>query len=266
MGATRRTTLPLLVIGASMVAAAVLPAVGQPTRASAATPAVSPTAAALLHRQASAAHRPVKARPSAKPTRANHHAAPRATAQPTRPAASPRAGAAPRVSHAAAPDPAPTATHTAAGRRTHHSSATKHATAPVSGPTGWGDLNAAIAQIPTYHAGMAHWVISAKYGHWGTADWYHATMYIAPDVPTNMLFNVVVHEWSHELSVLDYNGNVAAATNAMNHVFGGSGLVGAERAADCMSRLQGATWTHYTSCSDHSWRSAAARLIAGKQL
>jgi hypothetical protein len=113
---------------------------------------------------------------------------------------------------------------------------------------------------------MAKWVISSRYGHWGTADWYHATLYIAPDVPTDQLFNVAVHEWSHELSVLDYNGNVAEATQAMNATFGGSGLVGAERAADCMSRLQGATWTHYTTCTDSHWRAAAAKLVDGHRL
>jgi len=59
---------------------------------------------------------------------------------------------------------------------------------------------------------------------------------------------------------------VDAAVAAMNAAFGGSGLVGAERAADCMSRLQGASWTHYTSCANQGWRASAAKLVAGRRL
>ena len=128
-----------------------------------------------------------------------------------------------------------------------------------TGPTGWAALDSAIARIPTYRAGTARWLV-------GTADWYHATIYVSPSVPSSQLFNVVVHEWSHELSVLDYDGDVAAATRAMNATFGGGGLIGAERAADCMAVLQGATWTHYTACTDAGWRAAAAKLVAGRRL
>jgi roadblock/LC7 domain-containing protein len=136
----------------------------------------------------------------------------------------------------------------------------------VTGPTGWTALDLAIARIPTYRPGAAIWLVSDKYGHWGTADWYHATLYISPAVPTARVYDVAVHEWSHELSVLDYDGDVDAATAAMNATFGGSGLVGAERAADCMAKLQGASYTHYTSCTDTDWRRAAARLLAGSRL
>lgn len=133
-------------------------------------------------------------------------------------------------------------------------------------PTGWSLLDAAIGRIPSYHSHAARWVVSSRYGHWGTTDWYHDTLYIAPTVPSGYLYDVAAHEWSHELSVLDYNGNVPAAVAAMNRYFGGSGLVGAERAADCMAILQGAHWTHYTSCTDRHWRSAAARLLRGRRL
>jgi hypothetical protein len=136
----------------------------------------------------------------------------------------------------------------------------------VTSPTGWAPLDAAIARIPSYRPGAAIWLVSNRFGHWGTADWYHATLYIAPDVPVDRLYDVAVHEWSHELSVLDYDGDVATAVKAMNAVFGGSGLDGAERAADCMAKLQGASWTHYTPCLDHDWRRAAARLLAGQRL
>ena len=137
---------------------------------------------------------------------------------------------------------------------------------PARRPTTWPALNRAIRRIPSYHHGAARWVVSGRYGHWGTADWYHDTLYISPTVPPSFLYDVVAHEWSHELSVLDYRGDVAAATRAMNRFFGGRGLTGAERAADCMARLQGATWTHYTSCTSHRWRVGAARLLHGRAL
>jgi hypothetical protein len=136
----------------------------------------------------------------------------------------------------------------------------------VPGPTHWSALNAAIQRIPTYRSGAARWLVSSKYDFWGTADWYHDVLYVDPSVPEEKLYDVAVHEWSHELSVLDYSGDVAAATRAMNATFGGSGLTGPERAADCMSVLQGATWTHYTTCTNPTWRTAAARLVAGKTL
>ena len=143
---------------------------------------------------------------------------------------------------------------------------TRAAPVDVSGPTHWSALNAAIARIPTYRSGAAHWVVSSKYDFWGTADWYHDVLYVDPSVPVDKLYDVAVHEWSHELSVLDYGGDVVAATRAMNVAFGGAGLTGPERAADCMSILQGAGWTHYTTCTNPAWRAAAARLVAGKRL
>jgi hypothetical protein len=127
-------------------------------------------------------------------------------------------------------------------------------------------LDAAIARIPTYRAGTARWVVTRAYAFWGTADWYHDVLYVSPDVPTSKLYDVAVHEWSHELSVLDYDGDVAAATKAMNAWFGGSDLTGAERAADCMAILQGAHWTHYTTCTNATWRAGAAKLVAGERL
>ncbi|MDQ1704601.1 MAG: hypothetical protein QOF18_967 [Frankiaceae bacterium] len=139
--------------------------------------------------------------------------------------------------------------------------------APVGkAPTGWAALNNAIARIPTYQSGAATWVVSSAYDYWGTADWYNDVLYVAPSVPVERLYDVAVHEWSHELSVLDYGGNVAKAKHAMNAFFGGSGLVGAERAADCMAILQGATWTHYTTCRSTKWRAGARRLVHGHKL
>lgn len=146
------------------------------------------------------------------------------------------------------------------------SGATTAGVAPASGPTGWPALNDAIGRIPSYQPGAARWVVSTAYDFWGTADWYNDVLYVHPDVPKDRLYDVAVHEWSHELSVLDYNGHVKKAKHAMNDFFGGKGLVGAERAADCMAIVQGATWTHYTQCRNTKWRHGARRLVNGKRL
>jgi len=153
--------------------------------------------------------------------------------------------------------PAPAAPKPAARPRT---------TAVGSAPSFQQSLDAAIARIPTYRPGAARWVVSRAYAFWGTADWYHDVLYVSPDVPVAKLYDVAVHEWSHELSVLDYGGDVAAATAAMNKWFGGTDLTGPERAADCMAILQGAQWTHYTTCTNAQWRLGAARLLAGQRL
>jgi len=167
-----------------------------------------------------------------------------------KPAAKPR--------HTATPAPQPS--------RPSPKPATVRRTATVAAPTFQQSLDAAITRIPTYRPGAARWIVSRAYDFWGTADWYHDVLYVSPDVPLSKLYDVAVHEWSHELSVLDYAGDVAAATAAMNAWFGGSGLTGPERAADCMAVLQGARWTHYTTCTNAAWRTGAARLIAGQRL
>ena len=159
--------------------------------------------------------------------------------------------------------------HAAVATRPRPRPATRPATHPVAKakPVNFSKaLASAVAKIPTYKPGAARWVVSRAYDFWGTADWYHDVLYVSPDVPLHYLYDVAVHEWSHELSVLDYNGDVATATKAMNAWFGGSGLTGAERAADCMAILQGATWTHYTTCQNAQWRVGAERLVKGLQL
>ena len=180
-----------------------------------------------------------------------------------RSAARPAAKSGPRTSHAR---PKSSPVHHAAAKATrrpaHHVVATRsHTTKSFSAA-----LNSAVARIPTYRAGTVRWVVSRAYAFWGTADWYHGVLYVSPDVPRSKLYDVAVHEWSHELSVLDYAGDVDAATAAMNSWFGGSGLVGPERAADCMSILQGATWTHYTTCTNAHWRAGAKLLVSGRPL
>jgi hypothetical protein len=167
----------------------------------------------------------------------------------------------------------PAARHTAGAARVPahpaarpRAAAVRRTTSRPSGPTFQQSLDAAIARIPTYRPGAARWVVSRAYDFWGTADWYHDVLYVSPDVPVAKLYDVAVHEWSHELSVLDYGGDVAAAKVEMNSWFCGSDLTGAERAADCMAILQGAQWTHYTTCTNAQWRLGAARLIAGNRL
>jgi hypothetical protein len=180
-------------------------------------------------------------------------------------AAKPRAAARAVARHTTA-GPA-TKTRAARGAVTAHSTRKRATTRrPASRQSFTDALMAAVAKIPTYRAGTARWVVSTAYDFWGTADWYHDVLYVSPTVPRNRLYDVAVHEWSHELSVLDYSGDVATATKAMNDWFGGSGLTGPERAADCMAILQGATWTHYTSCTDSHWRAGAAKLIHGHRL
>lgn len=130
----------------------------------------------------------------------------------------------------------------------------------------YAQMMAAVARIPGYHTGDATWVISTAYGHWGMADMGHGIVYISPGVPADRMYDVVAHEWSHVLSVKPYLPDAMAGVRAMDAYFGGSGLVGAERAADCMARILGATWTHYTPCDDARWRDGARRILAGEQV
>jgi hypothetical protein len=127
-------------------------------------------------------------------------------------------------------------------------------------------LMRAVDRIPGYRDGEAKWVLSTDWGHWGVADLYNGIAYVSPTVPRDRLYDVVAHEWSHLLMIKAYDGDVRAALAAANRYFGGSDLMGAERAADCMARILGATWTHYTSCSNASWREGARRLVSRQRL
>jgi len=138
-------------------------------------------------------------------------------------------------------------------------------TTTVRALTGKALMLAAVARIPGYPTDGATWVMTSKYGSWGVADWKNGIVYISPSVPANRMFDVVAHEWSHVLSVRAYDSTTEAKA-AMNRVFGGSGLTGAERAADCMARQLGASWTHYTDCTNATWRAAAAKLVAGERV
>jgi hypothetical protein len=134
----------------------------------------------------------------------------------------------------------------------------------VSSGTAEQRMMAAVARIPG--ASSAHWFLVAKDGYWGTADWYHNAIYISPAVPANRIYDVVAHEWAHLLSVQVYGIDVPAATAAMNRWYGGTGVQGPEKAADCMAKELGAVWTHYTPCADARWRQGGAKLLAGQRL
>lgn len=126
-------------------------------------------------------------------------------------------------------------------------------------------LGQAVSRIPSYGAHRrARWVLTGKYGHWGATDLASGTVYISPSVPASRLDSVVRHEWAHVLQIRVY-GSASATVAGLNAYFGGSGMTGVERAADCMALQLGATWTNYTSCSSPAWQRGAARLLAGRR-
>ena len=126
-------------------------------------------------------------------------------------------------------------------------------------------LGQAVSRIPGYGAHRrTRWVLTGKYGHWGATDLASGTVYISPSVPASRLDAVVRHEWAHVLQIRVY-GSASATISGLNAYFGGSGMTGVERAADCMALQLGATWTNYTSCSSASWQRGAAHLLAGRR-
>jgi len=153
-----------------------------------------------------------------------------------------------------------------AKKTTPKASAKKAPAKKVTGPTNWAALNSAIARIPGYRPGVAHWYVTAKYGHYGATDLSNGNIYISPNVPTNLLYSVAAHEYSHALITRNYGYKWTTANTALNRVFGGGGNTAQERAADCMAKRLGASWTHYTSCTNSSWRTAAGTLLQGREL
>ena len=126
-------------------------------------------------------------------------------------------------------------------------------------------MQRAIDRLPDVRPGDVVFILKPGLDSWGLAE-LHGTVWISPRVPARRMYDVVAHEWSHVLSAKAYGGDVQLAVAEMNRYFGGTGITGAERAADCMARLLGATWTHYTSCSDSRWRAGAKRLLARQPL
>lgn len=126
-------------------------------------------------------------------------------------------------------------------------------------------LSRAVARIPGYSGHRpTRWVLTSRYGHWGATDLASGTVYISPAVPANRLDDVVRHEWAHVLTIRVY-GSAAATISGLDAYFGGSGMTGVERAADCMARQLGASWTNYTSCSVAAWQRGATRLLQGRR-
>jgi hypothetical protein len=136
----------------------------------------------------------------------------------------------------------------------------------VHGPTSWALLNQAITRIPNYRSGVATWVVTNRYGHWGATDLANGDIYISPSIPASKVYAVASHEYAHARSFYNYGWNVRAANVALNAWFGGGDVTARERAADCMAIGQGATWTNYTSCQNAHWRQGSRILLAGQRL
>ena len=136
----------------------------------------------------------------------------------------------------------------------------------VHGPTSWTLLNQAIARIPNYRSGVATWVVTNRYGHWGATDLANGDIYISPNIPAAKVYAVASHEYAHARTFYNYGWNMRAANIALNAWFGGGDVTAREHAADCMAIAQGATWTNYTSCQNAHWRQGSRSLLAGKRL
>jgi hypothetical protein len=169
------------------------------------------------------------------------------------PTATPRSQAAPRPVVAARPRP-----HAARHRVTR--------ARRVTGRTFEEDLRRAVARIPFYRPGVARWVVQPGLASYGLTNRRTGTVYVSPRVPRRLLYSVVAHEWGHIISTHGYAG-LAAADAAVLKWFGGSSVTEAiEIAADCVARVLGATWTHYTSCADAHRRYGARYLMVGWRL
>jgi hypothetical protein len=135
-------------------------------------------------------------------------------------------------------------------------------------PTSWMALNSAIGRIPGYtHGTPVHWVVTSSFGHLGMTNWYTDTIYLSPSIPAWQLDAVARHEYGHILEARAYGGDIPRMIAALNRVYGGGGrgnLNGAEMAADCIALVNGANWTHYTTCANPTWRAGARRIIAGR--
>ncbi|SDI76910.1 hypothetical protein SAMN05444157_0070 [Frankineae bacterium MT45] len=125
--------------------------------------------------------------------------------------------------------------------------------------TSWPALNAAIARIPNLHPQWVHFIVADK-GAWGATNLSTGTVYIAPRAPVADLYSIVVHEYAHVIQGRLY-GNMAGAIAGLRPQFGNAGERTIEYAADCVARLEGATWTDYTSCTNPAWRRAAQALL-----
>ena len=130
--------------------------------------------------------------------------------------------------------------------------------------TGWLPLDRAIARIPSYDPAVARWHVEDM-GSWGAADLDTGDIYIAPRAPLDKLVSIVLHEYAHALTGYLYGGRWPAQA-AADRYFGQRGEYGLEVEADCMARVQGATWTWYTPCWNSRWRDGARLLLSHRLL
>jgi hypothetical protein len=139
--------------------------------------------------------------------------------------------------------------------------------ASLSGGTSWWALNRAIARIPNYRRGVvASWSLDSAYGHYGATNMRTRKIHISRSVPASKLFSVVAHEYAHALTVAIYGGNRQRMNAGLARYFRAGAIRNRENAADCMARLMGAHWTHYTRCTKPRWRAAARILLQGRRL
>jgi hypothetical protein len=172
----------------------------------------------------------------------------------------------PRVHDALRVPPSPFPMTLGGGQvRRHHAGRTVHRPSPepvrrhvpTPRPT---RLQAALARLPGYRPDEQRWVFQPQ-DHWGVTDPYRRIVYLSTSIPRRRFFAVVAHEWGHIRSVLAYGGDARLMRRELNAFYGGTGWDGAEKAADCIARLVGASWTQYTSCTNPTWRAAARRLL-----
>jgi hypothetical protein len=124
-----------------------------------------------------------------------------------------------------------------------------------------------VARLPFYRPGVARWVVRPGLGNYGLTDRTTRTVYLSPRIPRPLLYSVIAHEWGHVISTYGYDGDLRTADAAVMRWFGSSSATRAiELAADCVARVLGATWTHYTSCNDSHWRYGARYLMTGWKL
>lgn len=104
-----------------------------------------------------------------------------------------------------------------------------------------------------------------KAGYTGTADWYNNAILLSSKVPSYRLNYVVAHECAHLKQYKVYRGNVPALKKKMNSIYGGSGLTGVERNADCITRKWGYKQYYYTNSCGGARGKAAQAIIKGKK-
>ena len=149
---------------------------------------------------------------------------------------------------------------------------TARATAPAPARTSWAALNQAIARIPGYRDGIAHWHVTSRFGHYGITDANQpgaANIYISPNVPLSKLYSVAAHEYGHAVVIANYGTGYGPYTRYSRDMvawFGGTTVTGLERAADCIALRLGATWTNYTGCGDAHSQEGARILLRGGTL